>query len=271
MSQDEILWLKPRDIKRRLGISEATLRKWVNTHAISFRTTPGGHHRYDIASAGRVTLVQSPDSRPTHPFATAYKPNKETERFGAIYCRVSSHKQKEDLQRQVATCQAQFPDYKVYTDICSGLNYTRKALPRLLEHVQNGLVSQVVVAHKDRLARFGVELITWILDQHNTPLLILSDPHGSPEQELTEDLMAIVHVFSCRLNGKRRYTQAKCSGEDQERSNLQGMQKPRGKRAKKDRVDSSMEGSTTSSQALSALTLEAVPTAASNVVSVSER
>ena len=121
---------------------------------------------------------------------------------GGIYCRVSSWKQKEDLQRQIDTLQDQFPNHTVFHDICSGLKYKRHGLTRLLEQVQGGLVNEVVVAHKDRLARFGTELIEWILKR--VFLVVLDQATLSPAEEVTQDLMAIVYVFSCRLNGKKK-------------------------------------------------------------------
>jgi predicted site-specific integrase-resolvase len=128
---------------------------------------------------------------------------------------VSSSKQKDDLERQVQAMQEEFPGYRVYTDVASGLNYKRKGLTRLLEHVQEGLVGEVVVAHPDRLARFGRELIEWIISRAGARLIfqdqIVDRPRGS-EAELAADLLAVVHVFSCRANGQRRYKRAKQGG-----------------------------------------------------------
>ena len=128
-------------------------------------------------------------------------PKATPETKGAIYARVSSKKQEDDLERQIKSLQEVYPGYLVYRDICSGLNYKRKGLTRLLEHVQSGAIKTVVVAHKDRLARFATEIIEWIINGGR--LIIQSSDNKCPEQELTEDLMAIVHVFSCMLNGKR--------------------------------------------------------------------
>jgi putative resolvase len=204
MSQDEPpQYLPARRVAELLHVTPGTLRNWAEEKKINYIKTAGGHKRYDLSSLQRSNTRKTPQQSTTAQTTENALPSP---RFGAIYCRVSSHKQKDDLQRQIALCQAQYPTYKVYQDICSGLKYKRKGLPRLLEHVTQGLVTEVVVAHKDRLARFGTELIRWILDQNQTPLILLNEARVSPEQELTEDLMAIVHVFSGRLNGKRRYT-----------------------------------------------------------------
>jgi predicted site-specific integrase-resolvase len=154
----------------------------------------------------------------------SYRPeHKKTEaKTGAIYCRVSSGKQKDDLERQVQALQDKFPNHKVFKDICSGLKYKRKGLSRLLVLVQKGDIKEVVVAHKDRLARFGVELIQWIIERAGASLVILDQTADAPEQELTQDLMAIVHVFSCRLNGRRRYVRANKGGQKAKVGGVQG-------------------------------------------------
>ena len=83
--------------------------------------------------------------------------------------------------------------------------YTHIYTLRLLESVQSGDIKEVVVAHKDRLARFGTEIIEWIATQAGARIIYEDSQCLSSEQELAADLLAIVHVFSCRANGKRRY------------------------------------------------------------------
>jgi len=90
-------------------------------------------------------------------------------------------------------------------DIGSGLNFKRKGLQTLLELCFKGLVSEVVVAHRDRLCRFRFELLEWTFNKHNARLVVLDQGNSSPEDELASDLISIVHVFSCRINGKRKY------------------------------------------------------------------
>jgi putative resolvase len=204
----------PREAANQLGISTSTLRKWAKNGTITFKSTAGGHKRYDVSS------VQS--SERVYNFPLAIQKTKEpVVAKGGIYCRVSSWKQKDDLKRQIATLQDQFPDHTVFSDICSGLKYKRPGLTRLLEQVQGGLVNEVVVAHKDRLARFGTELIEWILKRAGARLVVLDQATLSPTEEVTQDLMAIVHVFSCRLNGKRRYNGSQSRGTKRKIGGLQ--------------------------------------------------
>ena len=121
------------------------------------------------------------------------------------YCRVSSGKQKDDLARQVAYMRQQFADADIIQDIGSGLNFKRKGLQSILRRIMQGDKFTLIVAHRDRLCRFGIELFQFMLEQNGGELMVLDKSEVSPQQELTEDLLAILHVFSCRMHGLRRY------------------------------------------------------------------
>jgi predicted site-specific integrase-resolvase len=118
---------------------------------------------------------------------------------------VSSAKQKDDLQRQKAAMSAAYPGHLVISDVGSGLNFNRPGLRALLERSMRGEVAEVVVSHRDRLARFATELIEWILRLHGTRLVVQHQVLETPESELVADLLAIVTVFACRSHGRRRY------------------------------------------------------------------
>ncbi len=122
------------------------------------------------------------------------------------YCRVSSKKQRDDLARQVVYMRENFPKAEIVSDIGSGLNYKRPGLKTILDRLMCGEKLTIVVAHKDRLARFGTELIEHLVNTNGGELLVLNKTVHSPEQELTQDLLAILTVFSCRMHGLRRYT-----------------------------------------------------------------
>ena len=124
------------------------------------------------------------------------------------YCRVSSPKQRDDLQRQVVFMRERYPDARVVTDVGGGLNFQRKGLVALLERLHRGDKLRIVVAHRDRLARFGFDLIRWMAEQNGGEIVVLGGTDYSPQQELTEDILAILHTFSCRLHGLRRYRNA---------------------------------------------------------------
>ena len=124
------------------------------------------------------------------------------------YCRVSSAKQRGDLQRQCAQMRSLYPNAEIIRDIGGGLNWKRQGLLSILERIHRGDKLTLVVAHRDRLARFGFELIEWLVQQNGGQVLVLHQPDASPQSELTEDLLAVLHTFSCRMPGLRRYRTA---------------------------------------------------------------
>ena len=100
----------------------------------------------------------------------------------------------------------EYPDHELITDIGSGINWKRKGLKKILEQTMLGNVEQVVVAHRDRLCRFAFELIEFIFESNNVKLLIIDTKVGeSVNNELVDDILSIIHVYSCRAMGKRRY------------------------------------------------------------------
>ena len=180
-------YIPGRKAAAQLGIHQNTLRRYADEGQIRAIRTKSGQRRYDVDAYMResadATLV--------------------------CYCRVSSAKQREDLaRRQVAFMQERYPDAEIVQDIGGGLNFKRKGLVALLERLHRGDKLHIVVAHRDRLARFGFELIQWLAEQNGGRVLVLDNVDHSPEQELTQDILAILHTFSCRLHGLRRYRNA---------------------------------------------------------------
>lgn len=123
------------------------------------------------------------------------------------YCRVSSNKQKDDLSRQVDNMQtfllAQGKPFEVITDIGSGINYKNKGLLELIDLISQNKVEKVVVLYKDRLLRFGYELVEYIASLYDCTIEVIDTTEKTEEQELVEDMIQIVTVFSAKLQGKR--------------------------------------------------------------------
>ena len=97
---------------------------------------------------------------------------------------------------------------QIVSDIGGGLNFRRKGLVAILERLQRGDKLRIVVAHWDRLARFGFELTQWLAEPNGGGVVVLDNPDYRPEQERTQDILAVRHPFSCRLHGLRRYRNA---------------------------------------------------------------
>lgn len=195
-------------IRTRFGVSRSTIRKWATNGDIRSITTPSKQHLYLYGD-----VVNQFDGGPIT-------------RDTILYARVSSSKQKEDLERQSQHLQESYTG-TVITDIGSGLNWKRPGLQSLLERVYSGTVSEVVVTYRDRLCRFGHELLEWMFAKHNTRLVVLhkqddgkssSDPHS----ELAEDLLAVTTVFTARCHGLRaaQYRKDRRNKKDQAGSNV---------------------------------------------------
>lgn len=178
----------PRIAATRLGVSTKTLERWLKDGKIQGIFTPSGQRRYDVDS---VISTGSTD--------------KSDKRAILLYARVSSRSQKSDLAKQVEFLKSRYPEAELITDIGSGLNFKRKGLQALLDRVLSNNVKTIVIAHKDRLCRFGFDLIAWLCNRQQTEILVLNQTNLSPEREMVEDILAIVHVFSCRLYGLRKY------------------------------------------------------------------
>jgi predicted site-specific integrase-resolvase len=177
-------YVKPKEAAAQLGVHVRTLVEWEKEGLIQAIKTPSGQRRYDIES---------------------YTANSESVRTTVIYARVSSRAQQPDLNRQVAALVALYPDAEVISEIGGGLNFKRKKLQALLERVMQRTVRHIVVAHKDRLVRFGFDHFRWLCELHGCEIVVLNETVLSPERELTEDLLAILHCFSSRLYGLRKY------------------------------------------------------------------
>jgi putative resolvase len=127
-----------------------------------------------------------------------------------VYCRVSSASQRNDLQSQQNALEKYCTTngYMVsewLVEVGSGLNYKRKKFNQLLEAVEQGEVAKIIVAHKDRLVRFGFEWFESFCKKHGTIIEVMNQMSLSPEQEMTQDLLSIIHCFSNRLYGLRKY------------------------------------------------------------------
>lgn len=182
-----------------LGISICTLRRWDKVGKLTpSYLTAGGHRRYSI-----VILKQ---------YLGDFLESKK--RKVIAYARVSSHDQKNDLKRQIERlkryCQKSFESYEVIDDLGSGMNYKKKGLKKLLKLILSGQVSKIILTHKDRLLRFGSELVFQICHYFGVEIKVIeSNEDLTDEQILAFDVLEIITVFSARLYGKRSHQNRK--------------------------------------------------------------
>lgn len=188
------LFISIQKAVKMYGVSSQLLRRWDNEGLLKSFRTPGNVRFFDRCDLEKMLGVNRVDVK----------------KKSYIYCRVSSDKQKEDLVRQEKYLRTLYPTYDVITDIGSGINFKRKGLQTILDRAIKGLVGELVVAYKDRLARFGFELIEYIIQKGGGRIKVLDqEEHRSTEQELADDLLSIIHIFNCRQMGKRRYSNKK--------------------------------------------------------------
>jgi putative resolvase len=123
------------------------------------------------------------------------------------YCRVSSNKQKPDLERQILFMQNKFPTYEIIKDVGSGLNYKRPGLKSIMEMAINGEIDEIVIAYKDRLTRFGYEMIEWLIEKYSNGKIIIlnNNEEQTPMEELTKDILSIMNIYVAKVNGLRKY------------------------------------------------------------------
>lgn len=198
--------VKIGEASQLLGICIATLRYRASNGTIPCIITDGGTRFFDLVSVdGKWKIKEGKD--------TEEKSNDKRKRI--IYARVSTKAQVDDLERQVKFIQEKHKEYEVVKDVASGLNWKRKGLLQLLSKSRNGEIEEIVVSSRDRLCRFGFELLEEVFKLNGTKLVVLEHDEGTTkEQQLAEDILAIVHVFSCRRNGLRKYKNQDASDKE---------------------------------------------------------
>jgi putative resolvase len=196
-NQGPSAFLSPQDASRILGVPKPTLRRWADCGQIDFIRKDGSRTKryYDVqgflAKQKGVALPQQDKTIPTD---------------RVVYARVSTRNQADDLERQKQYLHQRYPDHDIITDIASGLNFNRPGLRSILDRALQGTLKQVVVAHQDRLCRFGFDLIHYLFTEKcGVELLVLNNQKSTPQEELVTDLLSIVTVFSARANGLRKY------------------------------------------------------------------
>lgn len=175
---------------KMVGVTPTTLRRMHDTgELVPYHVTKGGTRYY---STEQLKM---------------FSPDTEQSKKVVGYCRVSTPAQKDDLETQIANVKsymyAKGYQFEIIEDIGSGINYKKKGLQKLISMISNREISKIVVLYKDRLIRFGFELIEYLCSINNIEIEIIDNTTHSKEQELTDDLIRIITVFANRLYGQR--------------------------------------------------------------------
>ena len=183
---------KPQEFAEMIGVSVKTLQRWDRDGKLKAFRTPTDRRYY------------------THKQYVDYMGNDTKTGKIVIYTRVSTSNQKDDLTNQVeflkqyANAKGMIVD-EIFEDIGSGLNYNRKKWNKLIDDCVSGDIKIIIIAHKDRFIRLGYEWFERFLKSNGVEIIIVNNEKASPEQELINDLISIIHVFSCRIYGLRKY------------------------------------------------------------------
>ena len=180
-------------VTKLLGVTAQTLRNWDKEGKLKPAYTKSNGYRY-----------YSEDSILS--YTQERKTKKDLHVIG--YARVSSKKESDDLERQVDNLktyiESKYSSYEIITDIGSGIDYKKPGLKKLIDLVNKKQVDIIVVLYKDRLLRFGFELVEYFSKINNVSIEVLDRVNKTQDEELVEDLIQIITVFSCRLQGKRK-------------------------------------------------------------------
>ena len=186
--------LKIGDVATLLGVTTQTLRNWTNSGYMDAIIGKGGHRRFRRSEVERFMELKEQECNV---------------KKCLLYCRVSTSIQKDNLERQLERLTSfalsnSFIIEGIYKDIASGMNFKRRGLLKLLKYCQKHHINTVIIEYKDRLARFGVDLLREFLSSFGIELMIVNTTNSDYKQEIIDDMIAIIIHFSNRLYGKRK-------------------------------------------------------------------
>ena len=186
---------KVGEFSEKVGVSISTLQRWDRTNVLKSRRTPTNQRYYTDEDLNKVLNLDK---------ETEYK------RKNVGYCRVSTQGQKQNLENQKEFVSIYSLSHgvildEIYTDIGSCLDYKRQNWNKLLKQVEANEIDKIYLTYKDRFVRFGFEWFEDFCASHGTEIIVLNQKQTSPEEELTEDLLSILNVFSERNNNFKKY------------------------------------------------------------------
>lgn len=197
-----------------LGVHTRTLYQWEEKKWIDVIRTPGGKRMYNVdkylrENGKKIDNINNNELKDIDDIDDKIYDNEE--KLNISYVRVSSIGQKDDLERQKEMIRERYPDHIMIEDIGSGVNLNKRGLRKIIRLAIAGKVNEVVIAYKDRLARFGYELIEDLIEEYSGGKIIIIEKNDDrePEEELAYDVLQIMNVFVAKMNGLRKYKKTK--------------------------------------------------------------
>jgi len=214
-----------------LGVHQRTLYQWDEKKTIETIRTPGGKRLYNV----KKYLANIEKNKPKEEILEEIKDknkiniinNEDKLKRKIIYARVSSSGQKNDLDRQVEVLKEKYPNHELIKDIGSGMNMNRKGLRKIIDYAIQGEIEEVIIVHKDRLARFGYSLVEDLIKKYSDGKVIIMERKEDKEakEELVEDILQIMNIFVAKMNGMRKYKKKEMLKENTDSENSENEEK----------------------------------------------
>jgi len=194
-------FISGKEASKILGVHERTLYLWDKANKIETIRTPGNKRLYNINKYLKDHLPRENNN------INIDELEHLNDKIKIVYVRVSSLSQKDDLLRQKQYMINKYPNHTLIEDIGSGLNFNRKGLRKIIKLAIAGKIEELVVAYKDRLTRFGFELIEDLIKEYSNGKIIIINQNKKiePEEELIKDMLQIMNIFVAKMNGLRKY------------------------------------------------------------------
>ena len=196
-------WVKIGEASKIIGVHPRTLYNWENKGLIQTKRTEGGMRLFNIEKY----INEKKCDNDIECIEKLNEINNSKNKLNILYARVSTQNQKDDLERQKNILKSKYPNYYLIQDIGSGMNLNKPGIKKIIHLAIEGRINKVIVAYKDRLARFGYELIEDLIKEYsNGKIIILNkEEDTNPEEEIMKDIMMVMNVYISKLNGLRKY------------------------------------------------------------------
>lgn len=205
---DKTKYISGKKASEILGVHQRTLYLWERKKKIETMRAPGGKRYYNVEKyLGNQGLTYNETSKNIIKCDDKEQQDEKEKKSKICYARVSSIGQKDDLERQKKMLTEKYPNHQLIEDIGSGINLTKRGLLKIINLSINGKLEELVIVHKDRLARFGYELLEYLIKKYSNGEIIIMNQKKEiePEEEMVNDVLQIMNVFVAKMNGRRKY------------------------------------------------------------------